>query len=160
IGNMAVERGYDSVLAPVVAETVLDLDSLGDVFQHQLRWARTYRICRPGGYLASIVTHSTMWATLYLLATGISTGGLAVLAAAVGIRALAAGLIAHHVLGVRRIWRELWMVPAKDLFISSIWVAAFLGQTVRWGGSDFLVSPDGRMIPAPDTQPVPDAIEN
>ena len=24
---------------------------VSDVFQHQLRWARTYRICRPGGSL-------------------------------------------------------------------------------------------------------------
>ena len=152
LGNMAVARGYQSVLAPVVTETVLDLDTMAEVFQHQLRWARTYRICRPGGYLASIVTHSTLWATLYLLSTGLSDGGLAVFGAAVGVRLLAAGLIAHGILGVSRIWRDLWLVPAKDLFISSIWVAAFLGQTVRWGGTDFAVMPDGRMVPATEPE--------
>jgi len=160
LGNMAVQRGYQLVLAPVIAETVLDLDSLSEVFQHQLRWARTYRICRPGGYLASIVTHSTLWATLYLLATGLSAGGFAVSGAAVGVRLLAAGLIAHFVLGVRHIWRELWMVPAKDLFISSIWVAAFLGRTVRWGGADFVVAQDGRMMPAPEPQGAPEPLQN
>src|SRR5262249_43657480 len=41
IGNMAVARGYHSILAPVVVETVLDLDTLSEVFEHQLRWART-----------------------------------------------------------------------------------------------------------------------
>lgn len=160
LGNMAVEAGYQVVLAPVVTETVLDLDSLGEVAAHQLRWARTYRICRPGGYLASIVTHSTLWATLYLLAAGFSPGAVEVFAAAVGVRLLAAGSIARFVLGVPRIWRDLWLVPAKDLFISSIWVAAFLGQTVRWGGSDFVVSPDGRMTPAFEPQPEPDAVQN
>jgi ceramide glucosyltransferase len=153
IGNMATERGYQSILAPIVVETVLDLDRLGEVFQHQLRWARTYRICRPGGYLASIVTHSTLWATLYLLATGLSSGGLAVFGAAVGVRLVAAGVIAHAILGVRRIWRELWLVPAKDLFISAIWGMAFLGDTVRWGSADFVVSQDGRMVDAPHGTP-------
>lgn len=160
IGNMACERGYQSILAPVVVETVLDLERVGEVFQHQLRWARTYRICRPGGYLASIVTHSTLWATLYLLATGFSTGGLAVFGAAVAVRLFAAGTIAHAILGVRRIWRELWMVPAKDLFISTIWVLAFLGDTVRWGDSEFVVARDGRMLPVADHDQAPAAVRN
>jgi len=159
LGNMAVERGYQLVLAPVVAETVLDLDSVSEVFQHQLRWARTYRICRPGGYLASIVTHSTLWATLYLVATGLSSGGFAVWGAAIGIRLLAAGLIARTILGVRGLWRQLWLIPAKDLFISSIWVLAFLGQTVRWGGADFVVGADGRMMPAPESEGTPEPAE-
>jgi ceramide glucosyltransferase len=153
IGNMAVERGYQAVLAPVVVETVLDLDRLSEIFQHQLRWARTYRTCRPGGYLASIVTHSTLWATLYLLATGLAPGGLALFAAALGVRLVAAGTIAHAILGVPRIWRELWLVPAKDLLISAIWVTAFLGRTVRWGSADFVVSEDGRMADAPHAAP-------
>lgn len=160
LGNMAVEAGYQVVLAPVVTETVLDLDSLAEVAAHQLRWARTYRICRPGGYLASVVTHSTLWATVYLLATGGSAAGLQVFAAALGIRLLAAGCIARWVLGVRRIWRDLWLVPLKDLFISSIWVAAFLGHTVRWGGTDFVVSPDGRMIPSLDPPADPEPVRN
>ena len=160
LGAMVVERGLTSVLSPVVAETVLDLDTMREVYAHQLRWARTYRICRPGGYLASIVTHSTLWATLYLLAAGFSAGALQVFAAAVGVRLVAAGLIAHHVLGMRRIWRQLLLVPAKDLFISSIWVAAFLGRTVQWGGTEFEVAPDGRMTPLgandePQADPAP-----
>ena len=160
LGHMVVEAGYQIVLAPVVTETVLDLDSLTEVAAHQLRWARTYRICRPGGYLASVVTHSTLWATLYLLATGISVHGLQVFAAALAIRLLAAGCIARFVLGVRTIWRHLWLVPFKDLFISSIWVAAFLGQTVRWGGTDFVVSPDGRMIPSIEPASDPEPVRN
>lgn len=161
LGSMVVERGLASVLSPVVTETVLDLDTIGEVYAHQLRWARTYRICRPGGYLASIVTHSTLWVTLYLVAAGFSAGALQIFAAAIGIRLLAAGLIAHLVLGVRRIWAQLWLVPAKDLFISSIWVAAFLGRTVQWGGTEFEVATDGRMMPVapagdePQADPAP-----
>lgn len=161
LGNLAVEHGYDVVLAPIVVETVLDLDRLDEVFKHQLRWARTYRVCRPRSYLATIVTHSTLWASVYLLAAGASAGALAVFAAAVGIRLLAAGVIADRILGVRRIWRQLWLVPAKDLFISAIWAAAFLGRRVHWGGSDFAVAPDGRMASLADEQALPaEPVEN
>ena len=157
IGNLAVARGYVSVLAPEIVETVLDLDRLKEVFDHQVRWARTYRICRPGSYFASVVTHSTLWATAYLLATRFSPLGWKVFAAAEGVRLLTGALIADRVFGVRAIWRRLWLVPLKDLFISAIFMLAFLGSTVRWGGVEFAVERDGRMrpLPEPDADGVP-----
>jgi len=157
IGNKAVAAGYESVLAPVIVETALDLDSLREVWAHQLRWARTYRICRPLSYLATIVTHTTLWATIYLLASGFSAQGLAVFAAAAGVRSAVGAWIADRALGVDRIWRWLPLIPIKDLVVSLIWGAAFVGNTVRWGGTEFEVQPDGRMValgePPPRPQP-------
>jgi ceramide glucosyltransferase len=150
LGNMAVARGYVSVLAPAVVETVLDLDRLKEVFDHQLRWARTYRICRPGSYFASVLTHTTLWATVHLVATGLSTFGWQVLAAAAGTRMLVGGLIATRVFGVTHLWRRIWLVPFKDLFISTIFVLAYLGSTVRWSGTRFEVQRDGRMRALPE----------
>ncbi|HYC22853.1 MAG TPA: bacteriohopanetetrol glucosamine biosynthesis glycosyltransferase HpnI [Candidatus Bathyarchaeia archaeon] len=147
MGYLTVAAGYHSVLAPIVVETVLDLDTMDDVFAHQLRWARTYRICRPRGYLAAFVTHSTMWSCAYLIAAHARPGAWAIFAAAVGTRMLAGGLIADRVLGVKDIWRRLWLVPFKDLFISTIAALAFVGNTVRWGDTRYVVSPDGRMAP-------------
>lgn len=148
LGQRVVAHGKSSVLAPAVVETVLDLDRMRDVFDHQLRWARTYRICRPLSYFATIATHSTLWATLFLAASGFSARGFAVFAAAVGIRCAVGGLLASRVFGVRGILRDLWLVPAKDLFLSAIWALAFTGDTVRWGGASFVVDRDGRMRPA------------
>jgi ceramide glucosyltransferase len=140
------------VLAPAIVETMLDLESLDEVFAHQLRWARTYRVCRPGSYFALVLTHTTLWATLFLLATGFSTAGWQIFATAVGIRTAAGALIASRVFGVRGIARRLWLIPFKDLFNSAIWALAFLGNTVTWGGTRFAVQPDGRMraLPEPD----------
>jgi len=148
LGQAVVAKGMASVLAPAVVETVLDLDRMRDVFDHQLRWARTYRICRPLSYFATIATHTTLWATLFLLASGFSARGIAVFAGAVGIRCAVGALLASRVFGVRGILRDLWLVPAKDLFLSAIWGLAFAGDTVRWGGTTFTVDRDGRMRPA------------
>ena len=36
--------------------------SWGEVWRHQLRWSRTIRVSRPGGYYGYVVTHATFWA--------------------------------------------------------------------------------------------------
>ncbi|MEY4948943.1 MAG: hypothetical protein RL698_1154 [Pseudomonadota bacterium] len=150
LGNMAASRGYACTLSPAIVETVLDLDHLGEVFDHQLRWARTYRICRPASYFATIVTHATLWSTLFLVASGFSGQAPGVFAAAVGLRCAVGGLVADRAFGVRGIRRELWLVPFKDLLISLVWVLAFAGDTVRWGGTRFKVARDGRMVVLPE----------
>jgi ceramide glucosyltransferase len=72
LGQRVVARGYECVLAEQVVDTVIAVGSWRRLFQHQLRWARTYRICRPGGYFASIMTHATLWAVLSLISHGVT----------------------------------------------------------------------------------------
>ncbi len=36
--------------------------SFGEFWEHQLRWARTVRLVRPGSYFGLIVTHGLAWA--------------------------------------------------------------------------------------------------
>jgi ceramide glucosyltransferase len=147
LGQRVVARGADSFLAPVVVDTILDLDRMTEVIEHQLRWARTYRVCRPYSYLATTITHSTFWATLFLLLSGFTPFGASVFALAVGTRIIVGGLIASQVFEVKGIGSWLWAIPLKDLFISAIWAAAFMGNAVRWGGVELIVEPDGRMFP-------------
>ena len=51
------------------------------------------------------------------------------------------------------------LMPSGMQAPAMIWVAAFLGQTVRWGGADFVVAPDGRMMPAPEADGTPEPAE-
>jgi ceramide glucosyltransferase len=45
-----------------------------------------------------------------------------------------------------KLYNELfWMVPLKDLFQAGIWLGAFLGNTVEWGGKKFRLTRGGRM---------------
>jgi hypothetical protein len=106
-----------------------------------------------------VVTHTTLWATIYLLASGFSPLGWQVFAAAVGVRTAVGGLIASRVFGVPRIARRLPLLPFKDLFISMIWALAFLGNTVRWGGITFEVERNGRMRPLPEPEGAPETPE-
>ena len=45
LGNRIADAGWRLLLLPYVVETVLDSRTMRDVWRHQLRWARTYRVC-------------------------------------------------------------------------------------------------------------------
>jgi ceramide glucosyltransferase len=143
IGYRAYRRGYVNQLSTEVVDTVLSVGSWRRLYDHQLRWARTYRINRPGGYFGSITTHGTFWALLNVLASGFSPLSCAVSAALLGLRFTAAARMAWTHLKSDLSLAELALVFPKDLFVTAVWFAAFGGHTVVWSGHRFAVDRDG-----------------
>jgi ceramide glucosyltransferase len=143
-----------------VVETVLDSVTLGDVWRHQLRWARTYRSQQPVGWFFSVVTHAVLWGVVAVAATGGSVLGWSVLLAAVGARIFSLAAI-MRLLGERDTPHHLWLVPLKDLISSTVWLMAFLGRRVNWGGELLRVQRDGRMVlvkPSVRPRPTPESV--
>jgi ceramide glucosyltransferase len=157
LGHRVAERGYEVALSNVVVETVLAVGTWRRLLDHQLRWARTYRSSRPGGYLALVFTHGTLWATLNLLYNQGSAGAAVVTALVYGLRMCTAGVIANRYLQADLRLHEVLLVPVKDLFLSVVWALAFAGDTVHWSGNAFLVTKNGEMlqVPTPDAAVVP-----
>lgn len=145
LGTRIRSAGYGLVLLPYVVETVLDSTTLGDVWRHQVRWARTYRVCRPVGWFCSIITHTVLWGSAALAATAGSPLGWTIFLAAVGTR-LATLRVVMRLLGERDTPRHLWMVPLKDLGSSAVWLASWLGLDVVWSGERLRVRRDGRLV--------------
>jgi len=156
LGNRVAKAGYELAVLPYVVETILDATSLRDVWRHQLRWARTYRTVEPTGWLAAVVTFSTTWSLLFWLAVGGAPIAAKVLGAALGCRFLLLGTLTA-LLRERETPLYFWLVPLKDIALSVIWLASWLGRDVEWSGRRFRVQPDGRLLPlAPDAEaPVP-----
>jgi ceramide glucosyltransferase len=146
LGNRVAERGYRLALSDEVVDTVIALGTWRRLFDHQLRWARTYRICRPGGYFGSIVTHGTFWALLNVLYHQFNPASCAASLAVVGLRYASAAHLLWRCLGVERKWLELLLVVPKDLFVSAVWFLAFAGNTVLWSGRRFRVTSTGEMV--------------
>ena len=144
LGNRIAKLGYCLVLLPYVVETVLDSVTFGDVWRHQLRWARTYRVCQPAGWFFSILTHATTFGVLAALLVG-GAAGAAVLAGTLALRLGTLALILG-MLGDRRSRRRLWLVPPKDLVSTAVWLGAWTGREVAWSGQRLHVAPDGRMV--------------
>jgi ceramide glucosyltransferase len=104
-----------------------------------LRWSRTVRISRPGGYLGYLVTHATVW-SLVAFAAGQWWPG----AIALGIR-LTAGALSTALLSDRQAAQLLWLIPVRDLLGFAVWLCGLFGTTVRWRGRVLSISRDGRI---------------
>ena len=128
-------------LSKVTVETWLSARSWGDIWRHQVRWARTIRVSRPGGYAGLPVTHASFWALLAALA-GLWWVAIPLLVLRM-IAGLAAGVV---VLGNRIVARCFWLIPVRDLWGVAVWVRGLFGNTVVWRGERLRLTRDGRIM--------------
>ncbi|MGH7864331.1 MAG: bacteriohopanetetrol glucosamine biosynthesis glycosyltransferase HpnI [Candidatus Binataceae bacterium] len=144
IGRIAAERGFDIRISSSIVTDVCEERTLGDFWNHQLRWSRTYRNVRPIS-LATICIHGPFWALMLMIATGASTASLAAFLAILAARLTMSALLLSRVLSLPTLRRDLWLVPLKDLIMTAIWFASLWSNRVLWAGRRFEVLRGGGM---------------
>ncbi len=149
LGRYVTDLGKRSWLSECIVDTVIDVGTFRKLIQHQLRWGRTFRSCRPIGYFLTIVTHGTLWACVNLLFGGLNWLALGPSLVVLGLRLATTGVTSWSLLGTRLGIADILLVLPKDLFMSAIWLASFLGDTVWWSGRRFRVLKSGEMQPLP-----------
>jgi ceramide glucosyltransferase len=144
IGRAIRELGYGfSVPALLIGHGCPETSGRA-VVSHELRWARTIRLCDPASYAGSVICHPLPWALLAVLLLGASPASLALLAVVLAARLYVAGEVGR-LAGADT--RSLWMSPARDLLSAGVHVAGFLTRTVTWRGRKFHVARDGVLRP-------------
>jgi ceramide glucosyltransferase len=141
LGRRIAQLGYRIEFAPVVVETDLGGGSWAQTWRHQLRWSRTIRVSRSSGYYGYVVTHATLWGLVALAAHQWLAG-----AAALAIRILAGVWVGAGTLGDRKVMRNFWLIPLRDLFGFAVWAAGIFGDTVQWRDRKLKLRPDGRIF--------------
>jgi ceramide glucosyltransferase len=145
LGNRIARAGHDIAFCPVVVECWSEPMGWSAVWKHQLRWARTIRVCQPAPYFFSILSNGTLWPLIWLAAR---PGALA-LGATLGCLLIRLGTALDL---QRRISRagcplaKAWMVPVKDLLQTAIWLGAFLGNQIEWRGVRMRLRRDGTLV--------------
>jgi ceramide glucosyltransferase len=129
------KRAY---LSHVIVDTSLQAAGWGEVWRHQVRWHRTIRVSRPGGYLGLPVTFASVWGIL-AIATGWPIAGATALAARYAM-SITAGITTLKCPVARRYWL---LTPLRDWFGAAVWVAGLFGNTVRWRDRVLRLRPDG-----------------
>ena len=116
-------------------------------WQHQLRWARTVRLCRPASYAALLFTQGLPWVMAAALIA--STHGIAAsyLLAYLVLRLAMAWFVGVSVVGDEVLRRRLWLVPLWDAIHFVVWTASFASNRVVWGNVEYVID-RGRMKPA------------
>lgn len=141
LGRRIAKQGYRIAFADAVVETRLSARSLAGAWSHQVRWARTIRLSRPGGYVGSVVTHATVWAIVALFGGNPRTA-----AATLAIRIAAGVACGAGVLQDRQVLRMLPWIPVRDLWGFAIWITGLSGSSVEWRGEHLRLSRDGRIL--------------
>jgi len=131
--------GYRVVLSAEVVETAIPAYGWRGFVDHQLRWARTVRDARPGGYAGLLFTHGMAWALLNVLASGVSPLSLWLLGMSFFLRLGLAMTVGAEVLGDHQVLPGLWLLPLRDVVAMGVWIAGFAGNTIVWRGQRFVL---------------------
>jgi ceramide glucosyltransferase len=132
--------GRRVVLSKLAVETCLTGRTWGDVWRHQVRWARTIRVSRGGGYAGLPLANASLWALVALVA-GAWWAALPLL-----VLRLAAGLtVGAGILGSRETLRYFYLIPLRDLWGFAVWLCGLAGNTVEWRTSHLRLARDGRI---------------
>ncbi|HYL39379.1 MAG TPA: bacteriohopanetetrol glucosamine biosynthesis glycosyltransferase HpnI [Bryobacteraceae bacterium] len=141
LGHKLHALGRKNILSHVVVSTRLSAGSWSAAWRHQLRWARTIRLSRGGGYAGLPVTFATLWA-LVAAACGLWWTALALLA----IRLAMAIACGWFVLRSADVWKYCYAIPARDLWGVAVWAAGLVGDSVEWRGRRLRLDRKGRIV--------------
>jgi ceramide glucosyltransferase len=144
LGNKIHRAGWRLVLDSQFVESMLKPESFYSILSRQLRWTRTMRVSRPGGYLASGITLPGLGVCLALL-LGPLPSALTAITAFYLLRLFISTIFSRRYLADNLLPRWGWLLPLRDLLASATWLAAFTGNQVHWRGHCFTIRPDGTL---------------
>ena len=145
LGNKIHRAGWRIALDPCFVESVIKPENLMSVLSRQLRWARTMRASRPGGYLASGITLPFPAALLASLLAPSPVAGVVAVALLYGVRLSICTLFSRRFVRDNLLPRWLWLLPLRDMLAFFTWALSFLGNRVDWRGSRFILKPGGKI---------------
>ena len=147
LGNRIVKAGGNVLLSREPVWTMYPAQTLRSFCEHQLRWARTVRLCRPVSYLGLIFTFGLPWALLACLAA--RSGAIAgiYLLSYLVLRLVEAWTVGVWGVGDEVLRRRMWLVPLYDAIHFAIWLASFASNRIVWGGEEFVMQ-KGRLVSA------------
>ena len=147
LGNKIAQTGKQIVLSPVVVECWDSPMSWKRVWSHQLRWARTIRVCQTVPFFFSILSNATLWPLLWAATLFAKHHRLwfVPLLIFLPVRIQAALKLQQWLTRNAQHYTYFWLVPVKDLFNVAIWALAFIGNKIEWRGEKFRVLPDGKL---------------
>jgi ceramide glucosyltransferase len=152
VGHRVALAGGRVLLSHEMVWTMYPAQNVRGFWEHQLRWARTVRLCRPASYAGLLFTQGLPWT---ILAAGVApTAGLALLyvLAYLATRFAMAWIVGVQVIGDETLRRRIWLVPAWDAVHFMVWLASFASNHIVWGHLEYTVD-RGRMKPVTSRKP-------
>ncbi len=152
LGNRIAKAGGTVMLSREAVWTMYPAQTASNVWNHQLRWARTIRLLRPWSYVGLLLTQGLPWAVLAALVAPARRMTVSYLVAYAVLRLTMAWTVG--VWGVRDdvLRKRIWLVPLRDAFYFVIWLASFGSNRITWGCDEYVVR-EGQLVPVLEGKP-------
>ena len=146
LGHRIAQARGEVVLSREVVWTMYPAHTLRSFWDHQVRWARTVRSCRPLSYVGLLFTQGLPWALLAAIVAPVKWVAGVYLLAYLILRFAMAWTVGIWGVGDQVLRRKIWLVPLRDAVHFVIWLASFGSNHVRWGNVEYVIR-QGRMVP-------------
>lgn len=161
LGRRIAEAGGRILLSRETVWTMYPAQTGKSFWEHQVRWARTVRMCRPLSYFGLIFTLGLPWAVLAGLVAPTKWIAAGYLLAYFILRHIMAWTVGIWGIGDDVLRRKLWLVAVRDAIYVAVWFASFVSNRIVWGGEEFTLE-KGHMTAvsqagATDAAPAPTA---
>jgi ceramide glucosyltransferase len=136
LANAIISAGYEVVVPDTVVETHVHDYTFREFWNHQLRWGRTVRSSRFGGYLGLMVTFGLLWALVWAT---VSRGGWWASGGIAAVLMLRWILLAAYASALEdeHAGKSWWLVPLRDLISPIVWLCSIGGRKIVWRGETF-----------------------
>ena len=145
LGNKISRAGWKIALDSCFVESMIKAEELPTVLARQLRWARTMRVSRPGGYFASGVTLPFPAALLAVFAAPSPLSATLAVSLLYSVRLAVSTFYSRTLVRDYLLPEWLWLVPLRDMLSFCTWALAFLGNSVEWRGARFKLHKGGKI---------------
>jgi ceramide glucosyltransferase len=147
IGTAIRRLGLDVAIPPLLVSHICYDRSLGELFSHELRAARTIRNIDPVGYAGLVVSNPTPFALFAAVLAGFNATSLFVLLLALASRMIVS-IQASKLRGGERRGSVAWLSPFRDLLSFVVFAASFLPGPLVWRGHRYELRSDGTLTPS------------
>ncbi len=148
LGARIAQLGLKVHLSDYVIRCVLGAPRFEEQWEREVRWMRCASVSRPWQYPGLLLSFATPLALALLLLTGPGWPAVQLLLGSLLLRWMVAWLISSRTGDVESYSWLLWL-PVRDVLSALTWIVGGLGRRIAWRGEEFLLTSQGRMIPAP-----------
>jgi ceramide glucosyltransferase len=149
IGNRVARAGGKVIVSHEVVDTMYPRMAFREFWEHQSRWARTVRLCRPASYIGLLFTHGLPWACAGAVASGSNLGAGIFLSAYLFLRLVMARVVGVWGLQDESARRKWWLIPLRDALHFAVWVGSFFSNRITWGDQEYQLKSNGEMSAVP-----------
>jgi len=151
LGHRMAKAGGEVVLSREPVWTMYPAQTFRSFWDHQVRWARTVRLCRPRAYVGLLFTQGLPWTLLAILVAPSSWIAAAYVLAFIILRFAMAWTVGVWGVGDEVLRRKIWLVPLRDAIHFVVWLASFGSNHIRWDNVEYAIR-EGRMLPIGDAE--------